>query len=108
MKALTDSEFKQAVEDFDGVALVDFWAEWCGPCHMLAPTIEDLAKKYESNQQVKIMKLDVDANPQTAGRFGIMSIPTVIVFKQGTTKKTLVGVRPEDDYREAIEQALEE
>lgn len=107
MQALSDADFKKEVADFKGVAIVDFWAEWCTPCHMLAPTIEELSKDYEGNANVKIMKLDTDANPQTSMQFSIMSIPTVMVFKDGQVKKTLVGVRGKDEYVDAIEAALE-
>lgn len=107
MQALSDTDFKKEVTDFKGVAVVDFWAEWCTPCHMLAPTIEELGKDYEGNTNVKIMKLNTDANPQTSTQFNIMSIPTVMVFKDGQVKKILVGVRGKDEYVDAIEAALE-
>ena len=85
-------------ETFDGViasgrTLVDFWATWCGPCRMLAPTIEALGAKYEG--QANICKVDVDEQPDLAQRFGVMSIPTIIVFQDGQQVGKLVGVRPQ-------------
>ena len=84
-------------ENFDAViaqgkSLVDFWATWCGPCRMLAPAIEELGAKYEG--KVNICKVDVDAQPQLAARFGVMSIPTVIAFDNGKETGKLVGLRP--------------
>lgn len=92
-------------ENFDvvtgkGTVLVDFWASWCGPCRMLAPVIEDLGVKYEG--KAEICKVDVDAQPELAQRFGIMSIPTVIVFKNGVETGKLVGVSPASAYEQLL------
>lgn len=87
---LTKDNFDSVVSE--GKTLVDFWASWCGPCRMLAPVIEQLGEKYEG--KANICKLDVDAEPQLAARFGVMSIPTIIAFKNGKETGKLVGVRP--------------
>lgn len=92
-------------ENFDseialGISLVDFWADWCGPCKMLAPTVEELAEKYDGT--VKICKVDVDAEPELAMRFGVMSIPTLISFADGQPKAKTVGVQP----LEVLEQMI--
>lgn len=94
---LTDSNFQEEIKE--GLVLVDFWAEWCGPCRMLGPIIEELA---EEVKDVKIAKLNVDEAQQTAMKYGVMSIPTVILFKDGQVVETLVGVRPMEAYLEAI------
>ena len=80
--------------------VVDFWAEWCGPCRMVAPEIEKLATKYAGS--VEVRKLDVDANPQTAMRYGIMSIPTVALFAPGQPPRAAVGFRPAEALEEAF------
>jgi thioredoxin 1 len=95
---LTDSNFKDEVAS--GIVLVDFWAPWCGPCRMLGPIIEEVAGEVSD---VKIGKLNVDENPQTAGEFQIMSIPAVMLFKDGEVVETLIGLRPKEAYLEAIE-----
>jgi thioredoxin 1 len=104
---VTDDTFKQEVSEFDGVVLVDFWAAWCGPCLMLEPTIEEIANDYEENKKVKVLKLNVDENQQTAQQFQVMSIPTTILFKDGNPVKSIVGVRGKQDYVSAIDEALE-
>jgi len=96
---LTTETFMETIKE--GVSLVDFWADWCGPCHMLAPTIEALAIKYEG--AVKVCKIDVDAEPALAQTFGVMSIPTVIVFKDGAPTLKATGVQPLEAYDEMIE-----
>ena len=97
----TDTNFKQEVLQSDLPVLVDFWAAWCGPCRRVGPAIENLATKYD--KAVKVGKLNVDDHAETALRFGITSIPAVLVFKDGEVIETLVGVRP----LERCEQALE-
>ncbi len=88
----TDANFDQLVLQNDKPVVVDFWAAWCGPCRMVAPEIEKLAEKYDG--AVDVVKVDVDANPQTAARYGIMSIPTVAFFAPGQAPRAAVGFRP--------------
>jgi thioredoxin 1 len=92
--AVTDSTFQQEVINGsnDKPVLVDFWAAWCGPCKMLAPTIEQIAE--EKAGSLKVVKLDVDDNPEVAGKYGILSIPTMILFKDGKPAAQLVGNQP--------------
>ena len=97
---VTDKTFEQEVEKSSLPVLIDCWAPWCGPCHMLAPTIEQLAEELDG--RIKVAKLNVDENPQTAMKFGIMSIPTMLIFKDGEIVDRLVGVQP----KAAIEQRL--
>jgi len=88
----TDANFQEEVLQSDLPVLVDFWAAWCGPCRVIAPTIEELASEYEG--RAKVVKLDVDANPQTAMAFNIRSIPTLLLFKGGRPVDQMVGVVP--------------
>lgn len=104
LTTFTDDNFDAEVNKSNTPVLVDFWAEWCTPCHMLAPTIDEVAKEYSG--KVKVGKLNVDENPQTPGTFGIMSIPTVIVFKDGKPTKTFVGVQPKEELKKALDEAL--
>jgi thioredoxin 1 len=97
-KVLTDTNFKDEISS--GLVLVDFWAPWCGPCRMLGPIIEEVAEEVEG---VTLGKLNVDENPQTAQEYQIMSIPNVILFKDGEPVETLIGLRPKEAYLEAIE-----
>ena len=85
----TDDNFEAEVLKSETPVLVDFWAAWCGPCRMIAPIVEELANEYEG--KVKVGKLDVDSNQQTAIKFGVRSIPTVLVFKGGELKDTIIG-----------------
>ncbi|PIP28085.1 MAG: thioredoxin [Candidatus Moranbacteria bacterium CG23_combo_of_CG06-09_8_20_14_all_35_22] len=99
----TDQNFDQEVMKSDKPTLVDFWALWCGPCQMMGPIIEELAK--EMGDKFKIGKLNVDENSQTAQKFGIMSIPTVMIFKGGKMVKQLVGVQSKEALKEELEKA---
>ncbi len=101
---LTDANFESEVEQDDGVCLVDFWAEWCPPCRMVAPTVEELASEYEG--KAKVAKLDTDANRDTAAKFGITAIPTLIVFKGGEVAKRFTGVTNKDDLKAALDEAV--
>lgn len=92
---VTDTNFDQTLKD-NGLVLVDFWAEWCGPCRMVAPVMEEIASEYEG--KVTVAKLDVDANPQTAMRYRVMSIPTIILFKDGQPAEVMVGARPKGHF----------
>lgn len=96
----TDQNFEEEVLKSEVPVLVDFWAVWCGPCQMLGPVMEGLA---EEVKDVKVGKLNVDENRAIAGKYGIMSIPTVILFKDGEVVQTLVGVRSKQDYLNVIE-----
>lgn len=103
MKEFSDQNFEAEVLQSEQPVLVDFWAEWCMPCRMLAPTIEKLASEYAG--KVKVGKLDTDANRDTAMKYGINAIPTVILFKGGQIAQRFVGLRQERDFRDAIDAA---
>ncbi len=97
---ITDANFEQEVLQADQPVLVDFWAEWCMPCRMLAPTIEELAGEFEG--KAKVGKLDTDANRDTTMKYGINAIPTVILFKGGEAVKKFVGMTSKQDLTEAL------
>jgi thioredoxin len=101
---VTDVNFKDEVLSSDKPVLVDFWAEWCGPCKMIAPTVAELAKEYEG--RFKIAKLDVDANYQTAGAYGVRSIPTLLIFKGGRVVDQIVGAVPKQRLKEKLDANL--
>lgn len=103
-KTFTDSTFKQDVLDSAMPVVVDFWAPWCGPCKMVSPIIEELAKDYDG--KVAVGKLNVDENVETAGQYGVMSIPTVMVFKNGQPVKSMVGAQGKETYKRAIDEAI--
>ncbi len=103
VQEVTDQSFKQFVEGETPV-LIDFWAAWCGPCKMLSPVVEDLAS--ELGPRLKAGKLDVDDNPQTAREFGIMSIPTLLVFKGGKVVRQIVGYMPKKQLYDKLADLL--
>ncbi|HDW2813886.1 TPA: thioredoxin [Staphylococcus aureus] len=99
---VTDADFDSKVES--GVQLVDFWATWCGPCKMIAPVLEELAADYEG--KADILKLDVDENPSTTAKYEVMSIPTLIVFKDGQPVDKVVGFQPKENLAEVLDKHL--
>jgi len=100
----TDVNFQDEVLQAKEPVLVDFWAAWCGPCKMIAPVVEELAGDFAG--KAKIGKLNVDESGKTAQEFGVMSIPTLIIFKDGKEQSRIVGFRPKAELSKAIEQAL--
>jgi thioredoxin 1 len=103
-KQITDSSFKTDVLDADGPVLVDFWAEWCGPCKMIGPSLEEISD--ELGDRVKIAKLNIDDNPDAPGRYGVRGIPTMILFKGGTPAATKVGAEPKSRIKAWLENEL--
>lgn len=93
---ITDANFEKEVINSDVPVLVDFWAEWCGPCKMLSPIISDIAEEYAG--RVKVGKVNVDENPRLSMEFHVVSIPTVMLFKNGRAEATLVGYRPKEEF----------
>jgi thioredoxin 1 len=101
---VTDATFKSEVLDSKEPVLVDFWAEWCGPCRMIGPILEDLAEPMAN--KMKIVKLNVDENPQTAAKYNVMSIPTLMVFKNGELASRQVGAAPKSQLEKWISSAI--
>lgn len=101
VKELTDQNFEQEVLNSPVPVLVDFWAEWCMPCRMLAPTIAKIATEYAG--KVKVGKIDTDSNRDVSIKYGISAIPTVILFKNGQVAQKFVGLRQERDFKEALD-----
>lgn len=102
-EAITDATF--AAETDEGLVLIDFWATWCGPCRMQAPILDQLSGEYEEDE-LKIVKMDVDENPATPGSFGIMSIPTLLLKKDGEVVERLVGVHSKDQLTDVVGKYL--
>ena len=99
MEELTDATFEQEVLRSDKPVIVDFWAEWCGPCHAVEPILKGLADEY--GDRIRFAKLDIDANMQTASRYDVLSIPTAILFEGGEPQETVIGARPRSHYEKA-------
>ncbi|ALN76175.1 thioredoxin [Staphylococcus agnetis] len=99
---VNDSNFNEQINS--GVKLVDFWATWCGPCKMIAPVLEDLANDYDG--KADILKLDVDQNQATAAKYEVMSIPTLIVFKDGESVDKVVGFQPKENLAQVLDKHL--
>lgn len=102
---IDDSAFPREILESNIPALVDFWANWCGPCRTIAPVIEELAEEYSG--KVKFAKINVEENPQTPGQYGVRGIPTLILFKDGQVFDQVVGVVPKETLRQMLERALE-
>ncbi len=101
---VTDENFDAEIVNSDIPAVVDFWAEWCGPCRMVGPVVKELADDYKG--KIKVAKMDVDQNRQTPARFGIRNIPTLILFKGGEVAQTIVGAQPKKAIIDKIESVL--
>jgi thioredoxin 2 len=101
---VTDGTFAEQVERSSTPVLLDLWADWCGPCHRLAPTIDQLSRELEG--RVKVAKLNIDENPMTANRFGVQSIPTLLVLKGGAEVDRLVGVQPKQEIVRRLEKVI--
>ncbi len=100
---LTDSNFKAEILDYQGVAVVDFWAVWCGPCKMISPIIDEMSEKYDN---IKVGKVDVDNNPDTAVEFGIRSIPTVLFLKNAEVVDKIVGSAPKSAFFDKVDELI--
>lgn len=100
---VTDADFQSFIQSEKPV-LVDFWATWCGPCKMMAPVLEEVSD--ELSDKIAVGKLDVDENPDAAGQYGIMSIPTLLVFKNGEVVKQLIGYKPKDDLMSQLADVI--
>ena len=101
---VTDENFENEIINSDLPSMVDFWAEWCGPCKMVSPIVEELAREYEG--KIKVASMDVDSNRQTPAKFGIRNIPTLIFFKDGKVAQTIVGALPKSHIDEELKKLL--
>ena len=101
---VSDDSFEEEVLKNELPVLVDFWAVWCAPCHMVAPSVKNLAQSYKD--KLKVVKLNVDENPRTPANYGILSIPTLLLFKGGELKETIIGALPQNKIEDAITKHL--
>jgi thioredoxin 1 len=104
MKHITDSSFEADVLKADGPVLVDFWAEWCGPCRQIAPALEELSTELAG--KVTFTKINIDENPQTPGKYGVRGIPTLMIFKDGQVAATKIGALPKGKLSEWVQSVL--
>lgn len=104
VREVTDANFENDVLKSELPTLVDFWATWCGPCRMVKPIVEELSEEYAG--KVNFMKMDTDENQAVPGKYGIRSIPSLLIFKGGELKGTIVGFRPKSDLKKRIDEAL--
>lgn len=105
VQAVSDDAFKTDVLGSEVPVLVDFWAPWCGPCRMVAPIVDEVAAKYEG--RIKVLKLNVDDNPNSASEYGVRSIPTLLIFKDGKVADTVVGAVPSSTLSSTLEKYLD-
>lgn len=101
---VTDQNFEAEVLNSDKPAIIDFWAEWCAPCRQISPVIKELAEQY--GDQVKIVKMDIEANPGTPGKYGVRAIPTILAFQGGQVVEQLQGARPKADFEEMVKKLI--
>lgn len=104
MADFTDQNFDPEVLQSKTPVMVDFWAPWCAPCRIVSPIVEELAKEYEG--KIKVGKLNVDENPNTASTYSVMSIPSIIFFKQGKPVKTMIGAQGKESFKKGIDEIL--
>jgi len=104
VREISDAAFEGDVLKSDSPTLIDFWAPWCGPCRMVAPIVEELSEEYAG--KVNFMKMNTDENPQVPSKYGIRSIPSLLIFKGGELKGTIVGYRPKGEIKKRIEEAI--
>jgi thioredoxin 1 len=102
---VTDQDFEERVLNADGAVLVDFWAEWCVPCHMVSPVVEEIGR--DKGETLQVAKLNIDENPEMTRRFGVMSIPTLLLFKSGVETARVVGARGKDALLKEIDPHIE-
>jgi thioredoxin 1 len=104
MKQVSDTSFEEDVLKAEGPVLVDFWAEWCGPCKQIAPSLEEIAKEFDG--KLTVAKVNIDDNPQTPTQYGVRGIPTLIIFKDGQVAATKVGAAPKSKLVEWVNQSI--
>ncbi len=104
MENITDANFQETISKSDSPVIVDFWAEWCMPCKMITPVLEEIAEDYDG--KIQIMKMNIDENPDTPQQFGITGIPTLIIFQNGEAVENIIGVVPKTQIEEAIKKYI--